>query len=518
MRIGIIGAEGRLPPPPTRRPGPYRIRAAFLVPALLLLLTTAPSCAREPGSPGKEPPGAGSPPGKETFSLPLEARKWTGDLDGMRERKILRALVVPSKTFYFLDRGTPRGASYEALKAFEEELNRGRKRQDPGIRMIFIPVRRDQILPLLVEGKGDLAAANLTITPERERRVDFSEPVYRDASEVVVTGPASPELRTLDDLAGKEVFVRKSSSYFENLGRLNERFRREGKRPVVRKEAPEELEDEDLLEMLGSGLVPLLVVDRHKADFWAKVLPGIRVRPDLAVNTGGRIAWAFRKGSPRLKEAVDRFVRSHGQGTKFWGILAQRYLKSTKFVKNATSQAEMKKFRALVDLFRKYGDRYDFDWLLVMAQGYQESRLDHTVKSPAGAIGVMQVMPATGREMNVGDIRKLEPNVHAGVKYLRFMIDEYYRGEPMDRMNKGLFAFASYNAGPARIAQLRREAAREGLDPNVWFHNVERIAAKRIGRETVRYVGNIFKYYVAYRLVLEREAEREQARERVESK
>ncbi len=498
-------------------PDPSRIRAAILVPALLLL-TAGPSCTREPGTSGKERPGADSPPEKEAFSLPLEARKWTGDLDGMRDRKIIRALVAYSKTFYFLDRGTPRGASYEALKAFEEELNRGRKRKDPGIRMIFLRVRRDQILPLLVEGKGDIAAANLTITPERERMVDFSEPVYRDATEVVVTGPASPELRTLDDLAGKEVIVRKSSSYYENLGRLNERFRREGKRPVVRKEAPEELEDEDLLEMLGSGLVPLLVVDRHKADFWAKVLPGIRVRPDLAVNTGGRIAWAFRKGSPKLKEAVDRFVRSHGQGNTLSGILVQRYLKSTKFVKNATSREELRKFRSLVELFRKYGDRYDFDWLLVMAQGYQESRLDHTVKSQAGAIGVMQVMPATGREMNVGDIRKLEPNVHAGVKYMRFMIDEYYRDEPMDRLNKGLFAFASYNAGPARIAQLRQEAAREGLDPNVWFRNVERIASKRIGQETVRYVSNIFKYYVAYRLVLEREAERETARERVGTK
>ena len=143
------------------------------------------------------------------------------------------------------------------------------------------------------------------------------------------------------------------------------------------------------------------------------------------------------------------------------------------------------------------------------AQGYQESTLDQNVKSPVGAIGVMQVMPPTGKELKVGDIRKLEPNIHAGVKYMRFMIDTYFKDEPMTRLNKGLMAFAAYNAGPGRLRQLRRETAQRGLDPNVWFGNVERIASERIGRETVTYVSNIYKYYVTYRLLT---AQRERAR------
>ena len=136
------------------------------------------------------------------------------------------------------------------------------------------------------------------------------------------------------------------------------------------------------------------------------------------------------------------------------------------------------------------------------AQGYQESGLDQNVKSKVGAVGAMQVMPATGKDMNVGDITQIEPNIHAGVKYIRFVIDQYFKNEPMDRLNKGLFAFASYNAGPARVRQLRAEAQKTGLDPNVWFNNVERVAAQRIGRETVQYVSNIYKYYVAYQLAL----------------
>jgi membrane-bound lytic murein transglycosylase MltF len=115
-----------------------------------------------------------------------------------------------------------------------------------------------------------------------------------------------------------------------------------------------------------------------------------------------------------------------------------------------------------------------------------------------GAVGVMQVMPATGKELEVGDISKTQPNVEAGVKYMRVMIDRYYANEPMTELDKVLFTFASYNAGPGRIAQLRKEAVKRGLDPNVWFNNVEYVAADKIGAETVTYVSNIYKYYIAY--------------------
>ncbi len=417
---------------------------------LLGALVALSAGAAQPAERAKAPSG----------SVPLKAREWKGDLDGMVKRRVIRALVVNSKTFYFLDKGRQYGASYEALKAFEKELNKTIKAKDRKIQVFFIPVSRDKIIPALLAGHGDIAAANLTITPERRKQVDFSVPIYSNVSEIVVTGPSSPKIASVEDLSGKEVFVRKSSSYYEHLEQWNARFRKEGKSPVKLRPAPENLEDEDLLEMLSAGLVNLVVVDNHKAQFWKKIFKDITLHPEAAVHTGGEIAWMFRKNSPRLKRAVGAFVKTHKIGTSFGNQVIKRYLKSTRFVKNSTSEAELRKFRQMVALFRKYGDQYDVDYLLLMAQGYQESRLDHSVRSRAGAIGVMQVMPATGKELSVGDVRKLEPNIHAGVKYIRFMIDQYYANEPMDQLNKMLFTFASYNAGPSRIQGLRKEAER----------------------------------------------------------
>jgi membrane-bound lytic murein transglycosylase MltF len=381
--------------------------------------------------------------------------------------------------------------------------------------VVFIPVRRDQLLPALAAGKGDIAAANLTITPERQTLVDFSAATLSDVSEVVVAGPASPTIAGLDDLAGKEVFVRKSSSYHQSLVALNAKFAAEKKPQVALKEAPETLEDEDLLEMLNAGLVSLIVVDKHKADFWKQIFPKLVVHETVVVRTGGEVAWAFRKGSPQLKAVLDDFVRRHRIGTATGNQLLTRYLKSVKYVKNAASEAERQKFLALIQYFQKYGNRYDVDWLLMGAQGYQESQLNQEAKSPVGAIGVMQVMPATGKDMQVGDIAETEANIHAGIKYMRWMIDRYYEKEPMSKLDKALFAFAFYNAGPARIASLRREAAKRGYDPNVWFQNVEYVAAEKIGQETVTYVSNIYKYYIAYRLVMESRAAQQEALEKL---
>jgi membrane-bound lytic murein transglycosylase MltF len=322
---------------------------------------------------------------------------------------------------------------------------------------------------------------------------------------------------TLDDLAGKEVFVRKSSSYYESLVTLNTRFAAEKKPLIKLKEAPEELEDEDLIEMLNAGLVSTLVVDQHKADFWKKVFPKIVVHDTIAVRTGGQIAWAIRKGSPQLKAFLDGVVGAATAGplqTQREQILA-RYLRRLTYVKNAATDAERRKFLSVVDLFHRYGDRYDVDWLLMAAQGYQESKLDQQARSRVGAIGVMQVMPATARDkaVNIPDIDKLDSNIHAGIKYNRWMIDNFYQEPEISRVNRALFAFASYNAGPGRVAGLRREAKAQGLDPNRWFNNVELVAAKRIGRETVTYVANIYKYYLAYQLMLRLRQERAQARQ-----
>jgi membrane-bound lytic murein transglycosylase MltF len=269
--------------------------------------------------------------------------------------------------------------------------------------------------------------------------------------------------------------------------------------------------------MVNAGLVELTIVDDFVAEFWHQVFPNITLHPAAAVRTGGEIAVGVRKNNPRLLRAVNIWIKEYGPRTAFGNTMERRYLESTNYVKDATTEAERKKFLTLAKLFETYGKKYSVDYLLMAAQGYQESQLNQSAKSHVGAIGVMQVMPATGKELAVGDITQVEPNVHAGVKYFRFMMDQYYKDEPMDNVNKGLMTLASYNAGPGRMRQLRAEAAKRGLNPNVWFGNVERVVSERVGRETVEYVSNIYKYYIAYRLVLDRDAARDRAKEAVKT-
>jgi membrane-bound lytic murein transglycosylase MltF len=491
--------------------------------ALVLVLVAAISaCSTQKPEAPPAAATAAAPPADDTpipptaspyDALPDAVREamdkpFTGDFDEMVKRRHIRVAVTYNRTHYFIDRGQERGLTFESVKILEEELNRELKTGNLKVHMVMLPMSRDQLYPALIEGKVDMVAAMVTVTPEREKLVAFSNPTRTNVSEIVVTGPGAPPIATLDDLAGQEVFVRKGGIYAQSLADLNAQLKTRGKAPVVIVDAPEALEDDDVLEMVNAGLAPITVVDDYLAEFWSKVFTDLKVHKDVAVRSGGSLAVAFRKENPRLREVMNKWLAKHGEGEAIRNTLERRYLESVKFVKNAAAERERKKFTALLDLFRKYGAQYKVDAVLMAAQGYQESTLDHSARSPVGAIGVMQVMPATGKELNVGDITVLESNVHAGVKYMRFMVDRYYANEPMDDLNKMLMAFASYNAGPGRVRQLRREAEKKGLNPNIWFGNVERIASERIGRETVTYVSNIFKYYVAYRLMLEQQTER----------
>lgn len=470
-----------------------------------------PAPATSPSSAADSTTQAGSAnrPGEASpFVKPL-VEHWTGDLDGIIGRRVIRVLVTPTRTQYWVERGRQTGAEYELVQAFDDRLNQTyTKKRHLNIFAVFIPTSRNDLIPALLDGRGDIAVGALTLTPERLTQVDFGGPFFRGVREVPVTGSQSPVLNTLDDLAGTQVVVRKSSSYWTHLEALNRRFVAEGKPAVQLKAAPEELTDDDLMEMVNAGLIGTTVVDRYEARLWSKIFPNLRAHLDIALNDGGEIGWLIRKDSPKLKAEIDAFARSHGQGTPFGSSVLNKYTGSTRFVKNAASPQAIERFRQVVELFRKYGDQYSLDYLLMAAQGYQESQLKQEMRSPVGAIGVMQIMPETGRILRVGDISQLEPNIHAGVKYVRSMIDQYFADQPMTKRDQMLFAFAAYNAGPGRIQQLRAEAAKRGLDPNVWFNNVEVEAAHRIGAETVTYVSNIYKYYVAYSLTVQQLAAR----------
>ena len=449
--------------------------------------------------------GEDTPPPKSPKVMGLPAiRAWTGDFDGMLKRRVVRILVPHSRTLFFQDKGTVRGVSAEVALDFEAWLNKRYGKKPYKIEVALIPTPRDRLLAALQQGKGDIVAANLTITPERSALADFARPWGSGVKEVLVTGPAAPEVAKLADLGGKQVRVRKSSSYYEHITAYNARVTQEGGTPITIAAADENLEDEDLMEMVSASILPWAVVDSHKAKIWASIYTGLTVREDIAFHEGGEIAWAFRKGSPGLKKELDEFVGTYAGKPAFSDILL-RYYRSGKTIKNALSRQDTDKLQKLIVYFRTFGTQFSIDPFLLAAQGYQESGLDQHMQMRSGAVGIMQIKPSTAREKEI-DVKDVagsaENNIHAGSKYLRFLADKYIKDSAVDDTNRVLMALAAYNAGPGNLKRFRASAAKNGFNPNLWFGNVETGAAAIVGQETVQYVSNIYKYYIAYLVLL----------------
>jgi membrane-bound lytic murein transglycosylase MltF len=431
---------------------------------------------------------------------PVYDRPWTGDLDGMRERGYIRVLVPYNRTFFFYDGLQPRGFAYELMSEFGPELARQRK-DAVRTQIVFLPVQRDEFVARIVAGRGDVAVAGLTLTADRAREVAFV-PYEQRVREVVVTAATAPPLSGIEDLSRKRVFVRRSSSYFQSLEALNERLRAARRPPVQIIEANENLETEDILELVNADVVQYTLCDRYIARTWAGVLPNIRIHESLVTRAAAEVGPIVRKDSPALQTALVEFIATHGPGTTFGNAIVQRYTSGNTWIRNPNATDERRRFDEALPFFEKYASEYGFDHLLIAAQAYQESRIDQSLTSDAGAVGVMQIRPDTAADPSVGipDVRTLDDNVHAGVKYLRYISDRYFRDAHFDELNRHVFAFAAYNAGATRVQKLRAEAGREGFDPNQWFNNVEIVAARDVGREPVEYVRNILMYWVAYRL------------------
>jgi membrane-bound lytic murein transglycosylase MltF len=457
----------------------------------------------------------------KTRSLSLQAKQVSGDFDEIlkaRNRRII-VLVTYSRTLYFNDKGQERGLVAEMARDFERYINLKYKTGARPITVVLAPVTREKLLPALTAGFGDIAAASLTVTPERLKLVDFVVPEgiggttsAKAVNEVVVTGPKSPPIATVEDLAGKTVDVRKSTSYYESLVALNDRFKKEGKAEIKLKILPDAIQDEDMLEMVNVGLLGAIVSDDWLVHMWAPVLPKIKINEGAAVREQSDIGWAIRKSCPKLQAEISNFfegfVKKHG----LVRVRQAQYGRRIKALRDPTGTKEWERFEQTLKLFEKYGQQYNFDPLMLAAQGFQESRLDQNAKSHVGAIGIMQIMPATGEELKVGDIHVTESNIHGGAKYMDKLMSRYFQDAKFSETDRTLFAFACYNAGPGSISRMRKEAAKRGLDQDQWFNNVELVTAEKIGVETTTYVRNIYKYYVGYKLTEEIREEQRKAR------
>jgi len=452
--------------------------------------------------------------------LAFANKPWTGDFDKMLERRIIRVYAPYSRSLYFVDKGRERGLEAELVRDFERWVNSKYAKQlgKRPVTVYIIAANRGTMLTELRDGMADIAVGNLTVTEDREKLIDFVAPDEGGVNtEILVNGPVAPPVPTVEDLSGRTVHVRKSSSYYGSLVALNERLEKAGKPPVDLVLVPDALEDEDMLEMLNSALLQSIVVDEWKARLWAQVLPRVKVRSDIVLRPPTKKGWAVREDSPKLQAALHDFYKSWVKKSGVIPYRQKQYMATIKLLHNPSDDADEKRFQETISLFEKYGKQYGFDPLMLAAQGYQESMLDQRKRSSAGAIGVMQIMPATGASLKVGNIKVTEPNIHGGAKYMNHLMTQYFQDAKFDDQNRTLFAFASYNAGPTNIQKMRTEAARRKLDPNLWFANVELVTAEKIGIETTTYVRNIFKYYVSYKLTQDAKAHALRMRRQVDT-
>jgi membrane-bound lytic murein transglycosylase MltF len=432
----------------------------------------------------------------------LPTQPFFGDLDEIRERRVLRALVVPSRTDFFLSGARIEGLQARLLDEYLAHLNRGVPRIDH-VRLRYLPVSFDRLLPELEAGHGDIAAALLTVTPEREARVAMVSSEAMPVDEVVVHHRDAEPVERLEDLAGREVLVLRGSSYAEHLRALNEDFDDLGLAPVRITEAESALRSEDILELVDAGVVPLTVVDDYKARLWSQVFDDLVVRPGVRVNAGGHVGWAVRQGNPQLQASLNSFLHQVKPGTTLGNVLDRRFLGQTRWIRNPTGARDRARLAQLMPLFERHGQAYGIDPLVLLALAFHESGLDASLRSPRGAVGLMQLLPSTASDPNVDipDIWQPDNNVHAAAKYLAFLRDRYFSSDDIDPQARMAFVWAAYNAGPARVRRMRAMAEEMGLDPNRWFGHVELAAGQLVGVETVKYVADVRKYLVAYRLM-----------------
>jgi len=411
----------------------------------------------------------------------ITSKPWTGDFDGMLERRNIRMLVPYSRSLYFIEAGKAHGLTADLARDFETYLNQKHAKELGGrrITVTLVPTTRDQLLTGLVAGAGDISGGNLTATASRMEIADFVAPTERDpALELLVSGPSAPAVATIDELSGKKVNVRQASSYFESLSALNDKLRAANKPLVQVVTMPDALEDEDLLEMLNAGLFDFAVVDSWKAKLWAQTLSQIKVHDDIVLRSGGMIGWAIRKQSPKLRAELDGFYKTANQQ----GLIEARltdYRGLLKEIADSYTGPASGRFEQTVALFRKYGKQYSFDPLMLAAE---------TATSPT--------LPSS---------EQVAQEVQDQTKYIDQLMSKTFPDAKFSELDRTLFTFASYKSGPDKVSQMRKEAAKHGLDPNQWFNNVELVTAENSGVLSTTYVRNILKYRVAYQLIAQAE-------------
>jgi membrane-bound lytic murein transglycosylase F len=423
-------------------------------------------------------------------------RTWAADLAGVKKHRVLRVLTRNSAVSYFLLRGEAAGFDHDLVKRFADGL-------DVRLQMVVPPSHAD-LVPWLLRGKGDVIAASYTVSTDRGKHVAFSVP-YLEVQELLVQRASEPLLKSVDELRARRIRVRPGSSYLATL----ERLRARGVQLTIELARPDE-ETEQLIAGVAAGEVDLTVADSH-------IYQAERVwRTDVVAAfpleaEKKQLAFAVRPGDRELKAALDRFVRQSYKGLEY-NMAWRRYFEDSRIATEVRAQdaGTLQGLSIWDPMFRKYADRYGFDWRLLAAQAYQESRFDPLARSLAGALGLFQVLPRTAKEMGFVRLEDPDEGAHAGIKHLARLTDRLETTLPVQQRMR--FALAAYNCGWGHLADARQLARAKALDPDKWFKNVERamLLLQRPeyysgarhgyvrGTEPVRYVSEIQTRYENY--------------------
>ncbi len=439
------------------------------------------------------------------------ANVYRGELSSVLDRRILRVLTSRNSFDYFIHGGRHGGYQYEMVKAFTEKLNKkyGDGRRSLPIRFELLPVHSDLLIPMLLEGKGDLIAARMTVTEQRAEQVLFTIP-YRQVDEQVVANADVTGLegiRELRDLSGRRVAVRRSSSYYQSLVEVNSLLSAESAAPIEIETVDEGLATEDLLVFVAEGHFPFTVADSIVASTAVSLRPELRILPDLALRKDGRLAWAVHPESVELLKELNAFLPRYREGSLLGNLAAKRYFEDAGQLRLRTGGEEKGELSPYDDLLKIHSNTYGFKWHLMAAVAYQESEFDQSARNRSGAVGLFQVKPQTAREpyIDIPEIAGEENagnNIHAGIKYLAWIKKRYFDSiEEMDEAERIRMSLAAYNAGPRTLINARHRAQKMGLDPNIWFQNVEMALLEARKTEPVKYVSDVNRYYLSYVLL-----------------
>lgn len=441
---------------------------------------------------------------------------FTGDLDAIQARGVLRVLVSYSRTNFFIAEGRLRGFEYEMFQELEKQFVNDAQAGRPPLKIAFLPLPFDEVLPALRAGHGDVAAASICVTPEREQLVAFTLPYLTDVDQVLVAHAALEPVMSWSEVAGRTIHVQAETSYVEHLEHLSDDLVAAGFDALQIVQTPRGLQTEDLLEMVNSGAFHYTLADRYLAELWSGVLSGIRIESDVVAAQSTNLAWAIRQENPQLKALLDEFVSKNKKGSMIGNVLFKRYFGESKWIANPTLEVETSKLGPFLEPLKRYCAEFDFDWRLIAAQAYQESRLDPRTVSSAGAVGLMQLLPSTAADMGVTDLEDPERSLYAGIKYMDWLRTHYFAEPQLTEDAQIDFCLAAYNAGIGRVRRWRAAAPARGLNPDLWFENVERLALEDVGMQPVQYVGNINKYFILFSMSLDSIELNERARGEVD--